>query len=191
MPLAVAAAQPAHLQAEDDAGVVHAHLGDHALEAVAFLGGLLAGLTLVVVDDQDALSGPAQGRGGVGQGILALSGFAMMADLVGAGLPDIDQGEPLAMMGADLRGTWKWSGCGVVGLGQRVGRRARVLSGLHETPPFAGAVPRGAGPRAGRGCGGSAAASSRGVLPRGGSGGSAGAAKGGRWIVVGSHGRAP
>src|SRR5262249_46224493 len=110
MPLTVASAQPAHLQAEDDADVVHAHLGDHALKAVAFFGGLLAALPLVVVDDQDALSGPAQGRSGVGQGILALAGFAMMADLVGAGLPDIDQGEPFPVMGADLRGTWKWYG---------------------------------------------------------------------------------
>src|SRR5438045_187131 len=108
MPLAVAAAQPTHLQAEDDAGVVHAHLGDHALKAVACFGGPLAALSLVVVDDQDALSGPAQGRGVLGQGVLALAGFAMMADLVRAGLTDIDQGEPLAMMGADLRGTWKW-----------------------------------------------------------------------------------
>src|SRR5262245_6641186 len=142
MPFAVAAAQPAHLQSEDDAGVVHAHLGDDALKAVASLGGLLAALSLIVVDDQDALSGPAQGRGVVGQGILALAGFAMMADLVGAGLPDIDQGEPFPVIGADLRGTWKWYGCGVVGQRQRVGRRSRVLSGLHETPPFAGAVPR-------------------------------------------------
>src|SRR5262245_57328723 len=114
MPLAVAAAQSTHLQAEDDAGVVHAHLGNHALKAVAFFSRLLAALTLVVVDDQDALSRPAQGRGIVGQGILALAGFAMMADLVGAGLTDIDQGEPLPMMGADLRGTRKWYGCGVV-----------------------------------------------------------------------------
>src|SRR5262249_48909644 len=119
MPLAVAAAQPTHLQAEDDAGVVHAHLGDHALKAVAFLGGPLAALSLVVVDDKDALPGPPQGGGVVGQGILALAGFAMMADLVGAGLPDIDQGEPLPVMGADLGGTWKWSGRGVVGLRHR------------------------------------------------------------------------
>ena len=62
--------------------MVHGNFGQEALESDAVLGGLAA-LALVLVDDQDSLPGPSQGRGVVRQGVLPLPRFLVIEDLLG------------------------------------------------------------------------------------------------------------
>jgi hypothetical protein len=52
--------------------VFHRHFGEEAMKAAA-LGGGLAAVSLVLVDDQDPFAGPAQGDGVIDQGVLALA----------------------------------------------------------------------------------------------------------------------
>ena len=77
---------------------------------------------LVRVDDLDAVAGPAQRDGHVGQRILARGRLLVLGHLLGTRLADIDDGFAIEMMVADLGGTQR----------QQVGRhddRARRRGG--------------------------------------------------------------
>ena len=78
--------------------MVHADLGQQALEAEPGVGGAAA-LPEVLVDDEDALGRPAQGAGVIGQGVLAGEGLAVLGDLLRGGLADVDDGQ----LGSDGR----------------------------------------------------------------------------------------
>jgi hypothetical protein len=54
--------------------------------------GALAAVPLVLIDEDHALPGPAQGHGVVREGILPFAGFAVFEDLLRCRLTDIDDG---------------------------------------------------------------------------------------------------
>ena len=64
----------------------------------------LSGASLVGVDDLDAVAGPAERDGHVGQGILARGRLLVLGHLLGARLADIDDGLAIEVMVADLGG---------------------------------------------------------------------------------------
>jgi hypothetical protein len=96
------AGQAADLQAEDQADVPEGDLGQQPLEAGAGDRRLTA-LALILVDDQDPLGRPAQADGVVGQRVLAVGRLAVVADLLGAGLTDVDDGQPVQVPALNLR----------------------------------------------------------------------------------------
>jgi len=69
--------------------MVHRDFGQEAMESPPILGGLTAS-PLVFVDDQDALLGPTQRHGLVGQGVLPFPRFLVIKHLPRRGLSDID-----------------------------------------------------------------------------------------------------
>ena len=89
MPVLAGPGQSAHLQAEDQADAVERELGQESLESRASLG-RLAALAEIVVDDDHLIARPSQLDGTVGEGVLPRGGFAMVEDLLGRGLPDVD-----------------------------------------------------------------------------------------------------
>ena len=101
MPVLVGAGQAAHLQAEDNADVVQADLGEQVLEAEPALGRLPAP-PLVLVDDLDTVLGPAQRGGPVHQAVLPVRRLAVVEHLLGRRLPDVDDRLPLQVPGPDL-----------------------------------------------------------------------------------------
>ena len=101
VPVLVGARQAAHLQAEDDADVVQADLGEQVLEAEPALGRLPAP-PLVFVHDLDAALGPAQGGRPVDQAVLPARRLAVVEHLLGRRLPDVDDRLPLQVPGPDL-----------------------------------------------------------------------------------------
>ena len=101
VPVLARAGQPAHLQAEDQPDVVETDLGEQPLEAEPALGRGPA-LALILVDDEDAVRGPAEFDGPVDEGVLAVGGFPVLGDLLGGGLADVDDGQPVEMPGLDL-----------------------------------------------------------------------------------------
>ena len=72
--------------------MVHGDLGQQALETEPGVGGAAA-LPEVLVDDEDPIGGPAEGAGVISQGILAGERLAILNDLLGARLADIDDGQ--------------------------------------------------------------------------------------------------
>ena len=101
MPVLVGARQAAHLQAEDDADVVQADLGEQVLEAEPALGRLPAA-PLVLVHDFHAALGPAQGGGPMHQAVLPVRRLAVLEHLLGRRLPDVDDRFALQVPGPDL-----------------------------------------------------------------------------------------
>ena len=101
VPIPVVAGDTAHLDAEDQADVLHGHLGQEALKSAPTVGPTTA-QALIVVDDQDAIPRPAQGDRMVGEGILPLPRLAMIEDLLWLGLADVDDGEAIEMKIEDL-----------------------------------------------------------------------------------------
>ena len=104
MPIFVVAGDAAHLDAEDQADMLHGNLGQDALESAPLIGGAAAE-PLIVVDDQDAIPGPSPGGREVGEGILPFPRFAMVEDLLGIGLTHVDDGEAIEMPIVDLEGS--------------------------------------------------------------------------------------
>src|SRR5947209_2185237 len=101
MPILARPGQPAHLDAEDDADVIEADLGQEALEAEpAFRGPAAA--PLVLVDDDHPVRRPAQGDGAASQVVLQCGRLAMLEHLLGGGLPHIDDRQPVEVAGPDL-----------------------------------------------------------------------------------------
>src|SRR4051794_14848626 len=126
MPVLARAGQPAHLQAEDQPDVVEADLGEQSLEAQSSFGRGPA-LALIVVDDEDSVRRPTELDGPIDEPVLAVGGFLVLGDLLGGGLADVDDGQPVGMPGLDL-----WS-AGQTGPGRPlarvVGSRGNVSHG--------------------------------------------------------------
>ena len=101
MPVLARAGEPAHLEAEDQPDVIEADLGEQPLEAEPSLG---RGPTfpLIVVDDEDAVRRPAEFHGPLDEGVLAVGGLAVLGDLLGGGLADVDDGQAVQVPGLDL-----------------------------------------------------------------------------------------
>src|SRR5262249_56411535 len=91
----------AHLDPQDQADMFHGHFGQEALKSTPLVGGPAA-QSLIVIDDQDAIPGPSPGDRPVGEGILPLPRFTMVEDLLGGGLPDIDDQQSVEMPSAEL-----------------------------------------------------------------------------------------
>jgi hypothetical protein len=118
VPVLAGAGQPAHLQPEDQTDAVQGDLGEQPLESRPAFDRLPT-LAEVVVDDLDLRSRPAQCDGAVGQGVLAGGGLLVVEDLLGSGLPDVDDGGPVEVPGPEPRG-----------------RRVKPCGG-HDAPPAA------------------------------------------------------
>src|SRR4051794_22785832 len=69
MPIRRTARQPRNLEPEHDTGVPQANFGDQLLEADP-IGSRGSGLTLITIDDDDLLGGPAQSDGSLAQRVL-------------------------------------------------------------------------------------------------------------------------
>jgi hypothetical protein len=89
VPVLTGTGQATHLQAEDDANMIQTNLGKQTLEAKAVLGTPTA-QAKVVVDDFDAISGPTEGFGTLGEAVLAIGRFAVLESLVRGRLADIN-----------------------------------------------------------------------------------------------------
>ena len=94
--------QPRRLQGQDDADLAGADLGQELLEPLRGAG-RAARAALVLVDRLDGSGRPAQGLGALGQGVLAGGALAVAADLVGAGLADVDDRLAAQVAGLDFR----------------------------------------------------------------------------------------
>ena len=72
IPILGRAREPAQFEPQDQADVVQGELGEEALETEPLPGGPAAA-ALVLVDDQDPILRPTEGRGVVRQGVLTLA----------------------------------------------------------------------------------------------------------------------
>jgi hypothetical protein len=147
VPVLARAGQAAHLDAEHDADVPEAHLGQQALEARAALGGGAAAAQ-VLVDHQHPIRRPAPLDRARAQGVLQRRRLAVLEDLLGGRLAHVDRRQPLEVTGLHL--------------GRRRRRRRRRrgrrenrfpsrFNGVHAAPPLParGAGVGGAGATAG------------------------------------------
>ena len=119
--------------------MIKAEFREDVLDASATLD-RLSSASLVRVDDLDAVAGPAERDGHVGQRILACGRLLVLSHLLGTRLADIDDRFSIEMMVADLGGAQR----------QQVGRhddrtrrrggrwrRGGEFSGAHGRPPSA------------------------------------------------------
>src|SRR5208282_3743150 len=88
-------------EADHEAGVAEADLGDELLEAAA-VAAAGAGFAEVFVDDLDPFTRPAEPDGAVDEPVLELGALPMMLHLVHRRLADVDVGPLGAMRRADL-----------------------------------------------------------------------------------------
>jgi hypothetical protein len=117
--------------------MLHGHLGQEALESAPTVGRTTA-QALILVDDQDALPGPAQGDRMVGEGILPLARFAMIEDLLRIGLADVDDGEAIEVkikdLGRSQGGVPAGPGRSSI-LGRARGHPCGLIKRAHDRPP--------------------------------------------------------
>src|SRR5262249_53093995 len=102
MPIFVRARQATHLQPEDQPYLVQADLGQQALKPQA-RHHALATLTLIVINDDDPIAGPARGDSRVHKAMLPRGGLHVIEDLLGMGLAHIDDSLAPQMMVLELR----------------------------------------------------------------------------------------
>ena|SRR6516165_2576024 len=107
------------------------HLDEDLMEPRTMFGRLPRG-RLVVVDDQDALEGPPQLDRIATQVVLERRRFAMMEDLLRAGLSHRDDGPSLEVVRLDLGRTGQAGAIRV-----RIDRRSRVRCGVGATAGWA------------------------------------------------------
>src|SRR4029079_8566920 len=82
---------------------VETDLGEQPLKARSSFGRGPA-LALIVVDDEDSVRRPTELHGPIDEPVLASGGFLFLGDLLGGGLADVDDGQPVEMPGLDLGG---------------------------------------------------------------------------------------
>src|SRR5689334_24979575 len=104
MPIATRASQPAQLDAEDDPDVVERHLGQQPLEARP-AGDGPAAAALVLVDGGHAVRRPAPLGGAAAEVVLQVGRLAVLMDLLGGGLADVDRSEE-RRVGKECRSRW-------------------------------------------------------------------------------------
>jgi hypothetical protein len=92
VPVPVVAGQTRSVEAEDEAGLAQPDLGDQSLEALTAVAGG-ARPSQILVDHQHPISRPAKSDGALGQMILQLGAFLVLAHLTGSGLADVDVGQ--------------------------------------------------------------------------------------------------
>ena len=103
-PVRVGASQATGVLSKKNADMIKTEFREDGLEASATLD-RLSRASLVRVDDLDAVAGPAQRDGHVGQRLLACGRLLVLSHLLGARLADIYDDLSLEMMVADLGGT--------------------------------------------------------------------------------------
>jgi hypothetical protein len=101
VPVPARPCQARHLDAENEADVAEADLSDQPLEPEPTLDGF-SGASKVVIDDDHALARPSEVHGALDQGVLEAGGFLVALDLLRGGLPDVDDGQAVAVSAADL-----------------------------------------------------------------------------------------
>src|SRR3954454_6261583 len=150
MPIPTRAGQPAQLDAEDDPDVVERHLGQQPLEARP-AGDGPAAAALVLVDDGHAVRRPAQIRGAAAEVVLQVGRLAVLMDLLGAGLADVDDRQPLMVPGLDLAQAPGGAGRRARPRRARTARPGVDLIGPHAPPPARPGAVAGPGSPSGRG----------------------------------------
>src|SRR3954447_7068493 len=101
VPVPAGAREARDLEAEHQADVAEADLGDQPLEAGP-LRRRGAGAAEVVVDDDHPRAGPSEQAGPVSEGVLDPGRLAVVLELLEGRLPDIDDGQPLEVAVLDL-----------------------------------------------------------------------------------------
>ena len=101
MPVGVVPRQARDLQAHDDAGVSHADIGDQALKTLA-PGCRRAGLTLIIVDDDNLIVAPAKCDCAPTKRILPFRALDVLDDLPHRGLADVQVRAALEMVRLDF-----------------------------------------------------------------------------------------
>ena len=106
VPIPVVAGDAAHLDPEDQADMLHGNFGQDAMKS-APLDGRPGRLSLIVIDDQDAIPRPSQGDRELDEVVLPFPRFAMVEDLLGIGLAHVNDGETNEV---EVRGSSKTAG---------------------------------------------------------------------------------
>src|SRR6516165_11792097 len=96
IPVGIVARDTGDFEAEHDADMAEGHFCDHACEA-GTLSESGAGHAQVFVDDDHLFFGPTQLAGFLDQSILASCGFAVVLDLRGTRLANVDESGALDM----------------------------------------------------------------------------------------------
>src|SRR5205807_7296986 len=102
VPVGAVASQPRNLQPHHDAGLAQSHIGHQSLKALS-LRRRGPRLSLVLVDDHDALLRPAQGERASTQRILALGALGVLEDLPQGGLTDVKVSRAFEMLSSNFR----------------------------------------------------------------------------------------
>ena len=89
MPIRTVARETRDLSADNDPDFVKANIGDQPLKAFASCG-MLAGLALIVVDEHDLVLAPAQFKQTAAERSLIDGAFAVLENLLGAGLTQVN-----------------------------------------------------------------------------------------------------
>ena len=112
VPVPARARQARHFHAEHEANVAEPNLGDKALKAGTALD-RCARASLVVVDDNNGLTRPAELNSALDQGILQPGRLPVVLNLLHRGLADVDHGRARAVAAVDLvrhiQGGWESS----------------------------------------------------------------------------------
>src|SRR5512135_2838683 len=101
MPVGAIAREPGDFGADDQAYFAQADIGDQALEALAARD-LPGGPSLVLVDEHDLVPAPAQLKQAATERSLIDGAFTVLQDLLGGGLPQVDDGQALPVGRQDL-----------------------------------------------------------------------------------------
>ena len=96
IPICVVPRQTRNLQTENDSHVSKRDFAGEASEPGALVGGG-TGQPQIFIDDDHLLFGPTELRGPIRQGVLAGGRFAVMLDLAGRGLADVNVGRALGV----------------------------------------------------------------------------------------------
>ena len=103
IPVRVVARQARDLEAHHDAHLEEGDIGGELGEAGA-LGDAVGRDAEILVEDRDLVSRPAEVDGALDQGVLPLGRLAVVDDLRGTRLPNVDHGGALRVRRFDLRG---------------------------------------------------------------------------------------
>src|SRR5215471_20843030 len=98
MPVSGVARQSRNFQAQHNAGLAHANVGNQFLETFA-IGSRSPRLSQITIDNDNLLDSPTQGERALLKGILPFCAFRVLQHLSNRRLPDIKVSIPLQMAG--------------------------------------------------------------------------------------------